>query len=117
MSSSPACGRRSIPTTPASRPCAASATFSALMLERLRQSLALRLAAQYALVFALGAAALFGVLYWTLANALDARERVALERRVAEFDDVFEHGGAVALVARIKDDSSPEMGSLFVRLT
>ena len=46
------------------------------MLERLRQSLALHLAAQYALVFALGSGALFGVLYWTLAESLNARELV-----------------------------------------
>ena len=34
------------------------------MLEAFRQSLAMRLAALYAAVFAAGAAALFGVLYW-----------------------------------------------------
>ena len=87
------------------------------MLERLRQSLALRLAALYALVFALGAAALFGVLYWTLASALDARERAALESRVVEFDAIFARAGAVGLVARIKNDTSPEMSTLFVRLS
>ena len=43
-------------------------------LPRLRESLALRLAAQYALVFALSSGILFGVLYWTLAESLDARE-------------------------------------------
>ena len=37
------------------------------MLDRLRQSLAFRLAGLYALVFALVAALLFGALYWTLA--------------------------------------------------
>jgi hypothetical protein len=67
------------------------------MLERLRQSLALRLAIQYALVFALGAAVLFGVLYWLLANALDARERAALIRQTEEFAASFERGSIAAL--------------------
>ena len=43
------------------------------MLKRLRQSLALRLALQYAAVFALSAGVLFGFLYWTLAESLNAR--------------------------------------------
>lgn len=86
------------------------------MFDRLRQSLALRLAALYSLVFALGAAALFGVLYWSLAKALEARERAALEQRVEEFATALEREGPSGLVAQIKNDSSPEMGALFVRL-
>ena len=43
------------------------------MLERIRHSLAVRLGVLYALVFALGAAAVFGVLYWFLADALEKR--------------------------------------------
>ena len=62
------------------------------MLDRLRQSLALRLAIQYAFVFALGAAMLFGILYWLLARALDARERAALVRQTQEFAAAFERG-------------------------
>src|SRR5687768_17642396 len=86
------------------------------MFERLRQSLALRLAIQYALVFALGAAVLFGVLYWLLANALDARERAALIRQTEEFVASFERGGIAALRARVDNDSSPHARSFFVRL-
>ena len=86
------------------------------MLERLRQSLALRLAIQYALVFALGAAVLFGVLYWLLANALDARERAALIRQTEEFAASFERGAIAALRARVDNDSSPHARSFFVRL-
>src|SRR4051812_39362772 len=109
-SSCPACGPRSIPIISGSKPSAASATFSDPMFDRLRQSLALKLAALYTVVFVIGAAALFGVLYWSLANALDARERAALERRVQEFSTTFERGGASGLIARIKNDTSPEMG-------
>jgi signal transduction histidine kinase len=86
------------------------------MLERLRQSLALRLAIQYALVFACGAAVLFGVLYWLLANALDARERAALIRQTEEFAAAFERGSIAALRARVDNDSSPNARSFFLRL-
>jgi len=86
------------------------------MFERLRQSLALRLAVQYALVFALGAAMLFGALYWLLAGALEQRERAVLERQTLEFGSAFERAGAAGLIARVRNDSSPETSALFVRL-
>jgi signal transduction histidine kinase len=84
------------------------------MLERLRHSLALRLAVQYALVFALGAAVLFGVLYWLLTQAVDSRERAALVRETEAMAAAFERGAIPALRARV--ESSPEVGSFFVRL-
>ena len=86
------------------------------MLERLRQSLALRLAAQYALVFALCSGVLFGVLYWTLAEALNAREFAGLERQVRALATAFSRGSIVDVAARVKNDLSPEMSSSFVRL-
>ncbi len=86
------------------------------MPDRLYQSLAARLAALYALVFALGTAALFGVLYWQLASALDARERLAVENRAADFAAAYAQGGPAALRARLNSDPSPEVRSLFVRL-
>ena len=86
------------------------------MLDRVRQSLALRLAIQYALVFALGAALLFGVLYWLLAEAFDARERAALIRQTEEFAASYERGSIAALRARVDNDSSPHARSFFVRL-
>lgn len=86
------------------------------MFERLRQSLALRLAIQYALVFALGAALLFSVLYWLLANAVDARERDALKRQAESLAAAFEQGGAPALIARVNGTNSPDVRPFFVRL-
>ena len=86
------------------------------MLEGFRQSLAIRLAAIYSLVFAAGATALFGVLYWFLAHSLEARERAAVELRAAEFALAYEQGGALALRERLSADASPEVRSLFVRL-
>jgi signal transduction histidine kinase len=84
------------------------------MLERLRQSLALRLAIQYALVFALGSTLLFGVLYWFLAEALDNHERAALIKQTGDFAEAFERGSIGMLRARY--ESSPDIGSFFVRL-
>ena len=86
------------------------------MFERLRQSLALRLAIQSALVFALGAALLFSVLYWLLANAVDARERDALTRQAESLAAAFEQGGASALIARVNGANSPDVRPFFVRL-
>ena len=86
------------------------------MLEGFRQSLAIRLAALYAAVFAAGAAALFGVLYWVLAHSLEARDRAAVELRAEEFARAYEQGGPGALRDRLNADASPEVRSLFVRL-
>ncbi len=86
------------------------------MLERLRQSLALRLAIQYAIVFAAGAALLFGVLYWLLAEAFDARERASLVRQTEEFAALYERGGPLALRNQVENDSAVAARAAFVRL-
>ncbi|MBE7540138.1 MAG: HAMP domain-containing histidine kinase [Opitutaceae bacterium] len=86
------------------------------MLERLRQSLALRLAIQYALVFAVGAAVLFSALYLFLADALESRDRAAVERRVSMLAETYELGGLSALRADISQEASPEVRSYFVRV-
>jgi signal transduction histidine kinase len=86
------------------------------MFERLRRSLALRLAGLYALVFALAAGLLFAALYWVLANALEAREQAAVERLAARLTGIYEEGGALALRAEINSNTSPEVRSFFVRV-
>lgn len=86
------------------------------MLERLRQSLALRLAFRYALLFAFGSALLFGSLYWLLAEALDSRERAALIEQTRELAGAFERGSLPSLRARVEGDSSPQARFFFVRL-
>ncbi|MBI5770643.1 MAG: HAMP domain-containing histidine kinase [Verrucomicrobia bacterium] len=85
------------------------------MFDRLRQSLALRLAAQYAFVFALATALLFGALYWVLGETLVQRERVNVERRAEILATVYELRG-VAGVASLSSDPSPELRAFFVRL-
>jgi signal transduction histidine kinase len=86
------------------------------MLEEIRQSLAVRLAATYAAVFAAGAAALFGVLYWVLAHSLEERDRAAVEQRAETYALAYEQGGAFALRSRLSADPSPDARSQFVRL-
>ena len=87
------------------------------MFDRLGQSLAFRLAIQYAVVFALSAAAIFSVLYWRLAEAWDARERSVLQARVDDIASAYAEGGPAAIVTRVNNDGSAEMRALFVRLT
>ncbi|HEY1849204.1 MAG TPA: ATP-binding protein [Opitutaceae bacterium] len=86
------------------------------MLDRFRQSLAGRLAALYALVFAVGTAAIFAVLYLILSRALERRDRDAMGQRAETYAAAYEAGGAFAIRAQIAADSSPDARSLFVRL-
>jgi signal transduction histidine kinase len=87
------------------------------MFERLRQSLALRLAVQYTFVFAVASALMFSALYWLLADAWDTRERTVLERRIDDIAAGYANGGAAGIINRVSNDTSAEMRSLFVRLT
>jgi signal transduction histidine kinase len=87
------------------------------MLERFRHSLAVRLGVLYALVFTLGAAVVFGVLYWFLADALEKRERAVVEKRAQDYAALYENGGAGALRAKlVAGEASPEVNSLLVRI-
>lgn len=86
------------------------------MFERLRRSLALRLAWLYTGVFALVAALLFAALYWVLANALESRERAAVEQLAGRLGRIYDEGGAFALRAEINSNTSPEVRSFFVRV-
>jgi signal transduction histidine kinase len=85
------------------------------MLERLRQSLALRLALQYALLFALGSGLLFGALYWQLARSLLARELAALEKQTRALAEAVDRAPG-DFVSRVQNNPSPEMAAAFVRL-
>lgn len=86
------------------------------MLERVRQSLALRLAVQYALVFAISSAALFTALYWVLANALEKRETEAVGRRAEILAAAYDFRGLAGLQAQTAADRSPDQPAYFVRI-
>ena len=93
-----------------------SVTFSIPMLERLRQSLALRLAVQYALVFAASTVVLFGVLYWVLARALEQRDQAVVEQRAAILARAYEGGSLKGVVGQLNNDTAQDGTSWFVRV-
>ncbi len=85
------------------------------MLSRLRQSLALWLAIQYALVFAVSATILFGALYWVLARALEERDQAVVEQRAAALARAYANGLLGAVVDRFSG-AAPEEDAWFVRV-
>ena len=86
------------------------------MLDRLRQSLAFRLAIQYALIFAAVSGVLFAGLYWEIAQSLEAREHANVERMAEALGRVYQMGGPAALRAALDSNASPEVRSYFVRV-
>lgn len=86
------------------------------MLERLHQSLALRLAVQYALVFALASGLLFTALYWVLANALEKRENETVGRRAEILAAAYDFRGLYGLNDQISGDRSADWPAYFVRI-
>lgn len=86
------------------------------MLKRLRQSLALSLLLQYALVFAFGAGLLFNGLYLWLARALEQRDQEVVEQHAVHFAETCQAGGVGALSRLINESLAPDIRSLFVRL-
>jgi signal transduction histidine kinase len=86
------------------------------MFKRLRQSLALWLAVQYALVFAASATILFGVLYWVLARALEERDQAIVERRAAVLARAYADGQLGGVVERLSSGAVPDGDAWFVRV-
>ncbi|HEX3729623.1 MAG TPA: HAMP domain-containing sensor histidine kinase [Opitutaceae bacterium] len=87
------------------------------MLERLRHSLAVRLGALFAALFALGSAVVFALLYWTLAHVLGTRERAAVEQKAQDYAEVYEAGGPSSLRALLNaEQKTPGVRSVFVRI-
>ncbi|MGA7215655.1 MAG: hypothetical protein WBX20_15745, partial [Terrimicrobiaceae bacterium] len=86
------------------------------MLERLRQSLALRLAVQYALVFAASTVVLFGVLYWVLARALEQRDQAVVEQRAAILARAYEGGSLKGVVGQLNNDTAQDGTAWFARV-
>ena len=86
------------------------------MLERLRQSLALWLAVQYALVFALSATILFGVLYWVLARALEERDQAVVEQRAAVLARAYADAQLGGVVERLNGGAAQDGDAWFVRV-
>lgn len=83
----------------------------------LQRSLAVRLSVWFALVFTAGFTAIFGLLYWTLARQLDARDIEALQLRAQQYEEIYAATGLNGLRERVAEDSrAPHVRSLFIRL-
>ena len=86
------------------------------MFERLRQSLALRLAVQFAFVFALSATVLFGVLYWVLASSLEQRDQAVVERRAAMLARAYADARLDEAVEQLNSKATPDGEAWFIRV-
>lgn len=83
----------------------------------LQRSLAVRLSLWFAAVFTVGFSAIFGLLYWTLAEQLEARDIEALQLRSQQYADIYAATGLAGLRERVAEDSQgPHVRSLFIRL-
>jgi signal transduction histidine kinase len=91
--------------------------FSKLPFNHLRRSLAVRLSVWFAALFAVGFSAIFGLLYWTLARQLEARDYEALELRLQQYADIYAASGLDGLRNRVAEDSeAPHVRTMFIRL-
>ncbi len=85
--------------------------------DRWRRSLAVRLSVWFAALFAVGFSAIFGLLYWTLARSLEARDTEALQLRLQQYADIYAADGLDGLRQRVAEDSQgPHVRSLFIRI-
>lgn len=85
--------------------------------DHLRRSLAVRLSVWFAAVFAVGFTAIFGLLYWTLARQLEARDYEALQLRLQQYADIYAASGLDGLRIRVAEDSqAPHVRTMFIRL-
>jgi signal transduction histidine kinase len=82
-----------------------------------RRSVAVRLSVWFAVLFAIGFSAIFGLLYWLLGRQLEQREHEALRLRLQQYSDVYGARGLSGLKERVEEDSrAPYVRSLFIRL-
>jgi len=90
---------------------------SGAALDRWRRSLALRLTVWFALLFTVGFGAIFGALYWKLANELEARDAEGLETRLRTLVSTYNAGGPRALVTYLSQwQIDPNIRNLYIEL-
>ncbi len=86
--------------------------------ERTHGSVALRLSVWFATLFTIGFTAIFALLYWLLAQSLEASEYEALQLRLRQYASIYELSGVNGLRQRVAEDSeAPNVRSLFIRLS
>ena len=87
------------------------------LLKRLSRKVSVRLSLWYALIFSTGAAALFILLYYFLALAIENEEKAVLATRINEYARIYDSGGPGALRNWLENRTvSPSEKNLFVRV-
>jgi signal transduction histidine kinase len=86
------------------------------LLEPLRRNIGLRLSLLYALIFTLSSVALLALAYYTLARAVEYKDREVLEARLKAAAAVFQEGGVNALQRWVSDQPEQLQNTMFVRL-
>jgi signal transduction histidine kinase len=86
------------------------------LLEPLRRHIGLRLSLLYALIFTVSSIALLAIAYYTVAGAVEAKDREVLEARLKEAAVVCQAGGSSALTAWVNNQPEQLRNTMFVRL-
>ena len=90
---------------------------SSALLKLFRRHVGLRLSLWYAVIFTVSSLAVFLLLYFLLAAALNHSEREVIQARLKEYTALYEAGGVDALRRTVYGDgASPQQKSFFVRL-
>jgi signal transduction histidine kinase len=90
---------------------------SSNLFERLRRNVGLRLSLWYAGLFTLSSGALFGLVYYLFAAAVQGKEVEILQARLKEYAAIYATGGTRTLERWLKSASEPkDAPPLFVRL-
>ena len=87
------------------------------LLKRLSRSAGVRLSLWFAVIFIASVAALFGLLYYLLATAVERGERAVLGNHLKQYAEAYDSGGLSALRDAVyQQNAPPQQKSLFVRL-
>ncbi len=77
------------------------------LLDRLWRNIAVRLSLWYALIFALSAAALLGLVYYLVGREFERKDQEVILARLKEYATVYQAGGAQALRQRALQENRP----------
>jgi signal transduction histidine kinase len=86
---------------------------SSSLLDRVRRTVAWRLALWYALMFTISSAGLLALVYVLLARTVESKSREVLEARLAEYAAVYAGGGAPALQRWLNSTAESRAGQAF----
>src|ERR1044071_8889539 len=88
------------------------------LLKRIRRNLALRLNLWHACIFIASSSALFALLYFFLAQAVERKDREVIEGKLKEYAVIYQSGGVSALRNWIARNQEGRRGRpFFVQVT